>query len=320
MMKQLVNFSNYPSDMDLIQDDPDVLQAFLQQHHLDGIEMMLCSPCAKTFWNREWLYGVHLRYWPCWLDFWRNDRHELLRQFGSEEQIKDYYGGLSREAWLEAYKDNIKNALEAGARYLVFHVSHARISEVFNRQFIAPNHEVIDAAIEVINELSPFVPANIPLLFENLWWPGLTLKDKQLTARLLDRVNHENIGIMFDTGHLMNTNHSLRTEEQGIRYILKTLENLDQHSEMIRGIHLHKSLSGSYVEQQKHLQMKQNYNSLEIMQHVLRIDEHLPFTSPQTQKILDYVQPDFLVHEFLYTSIADWSQKIIRQQTTLQIK
>jgi len=320
MMKQLVNFSNYQSDMDLIQDDPDVLHAFLQRHHLDGIEMLLCSPCAETFRQKAWLYGIHLRYWPCWLDFWRNDRSELLRQFGSEQRIKDYYGSSNREAWLEAYKDNIKNASQAGARYLVFHVSHARVSEVFSRHFTAPDHEVVEAAIEVINELTPFIPANMALLFENLWWPGLTLQDKRLAAHLLDRVNHGNIGIMLDTGHLMNTNLTLRTEAQGIDYILKTLNGLDQHREMIRGIHLHKSLSGIYVEQQNRHEIKPDYNTSDIMRHVLRIDEHLPFSNPKTQKILDYVQPEYLVHEFLYTSIADWSQKINQQQNALQLK
>ena len=319
-MKQLTNFSNYPSDMDLIQSNPEILQAFLHQHRLDGIEMMLCSPCAEPFRQNDWLYGVHLRYWPCWLDFWRNDRSELLRQFGSEQQIKKYYGATNRETWLESYQDNIKNASQAGARYLVFHVSHARVSEVFSRQFTAPDREVIEAAIEVINELTPFIPANMALLLENLWWPGLTLQDKRLTALLLDRVNHGNIGFMLDTGHLMNTNHTLRTEAQGIDYILKTLNDLGPHCEMIRGIHLHKSLSGTYVEQQTQHQIKQDYDMFEIMRHILRIDEHLPFTTPQTQKILDYVQPDYLVHEFLYTSMADWSQKICQQQTALQTK
>lgn len=319
MMKQLVNFSDYPSDMDLIQRDPDRLQTFLQRHHLDGIEMMLCSPCPEPFRQKDWLYGVHLQYWPCWLDFWRNNRSELLRQFGSEQQIKEYYGALDREAWLESYKDTIKSASQSGARYLVFHVSHARVSEVFSRQFTVSDHEVIEAAIEVINEIAPFIPADMALLFENLWWPGLTLQDKRLAAHLLDRVNHENIGIMLDTGHLMNTNPALRTEPQGIEYILKTLHDLGQHCEMIRGIHLHKSLSGLYVEQQTQREIKQDYDQLEIMQHVLQIDQHLPFTSPHAQKILNYVQPEYLVHEFLYTSIADWSQKISQQQTALQI-
>jgi len=319
MMKQLVNFSNYPSDLDLIQNDPTVLQSFLQQHQLDGIEMMLCSPCSESFRQKNWLCGVHLRYWPCWLDFWRDNRDELLRQFGDDQQINNYYGAKNRDGWLDICRTNIQDAHDAGARYIVYHVSHARVSEVFNRNFAATNDEVIDAAIEVINELSPSIPADMALLFENLWWPGLTLQDKRLTARLFNRVNHENIGIMLDTGHLMNTNSALRTEEEGIDYVLQTIRNLAPYDELIRGIHLHKSLSGSYVEQSL---QKTNpvYDPFSIMQHIMRIDEHQPFRLTQTRKILDYTQPDYLVHEFLYTSLADWSQKIGRQQKTLQMK
>lgn len=316
-MKQLVNFSNYSLDLDLIDNDPAILQTFLQQHRLDGVEMMLCSPCGEPFRQENWLYGVHLRYWPCWLDFWRNNRSELLRQFGGDQQIKDYYGAADRDRWLDVCRKNIQDAYESGARYIVYHISHTRISEVFNRKFSATNAEVIDAAIELVNELAPFLPPDLTLLFENLWWPGLTLQDKQLTARLFDKVSHENTGIMLDTGHLMNTNPALQTERQGIDYVLQTIQNLSPYDKAIRGIHLHKSLSGNYVKQMQN-NFSSDYDPLLIMQHIMRIDEHLPFDTPYVKKILDYVQPEYLVHEFLYTSLSDWSQKIIRQQNAMQ--
>lgn len=41
------------------------------------------------------------------------------------------------------------------------------------------------------------------------------------SARLFEKIKHKNVGIMLDTGHLMNTNPELQTEEDGIEYILK---------------------------------------------------------------------------------------------------
>ncbi|WP_425060021.1 hypothetical protein SCACP_06650 [Sporomusa carbonis] len=320
-MLQLVNLSNYTTDNDLICNQADYLQNFLTRHNLDGFEMMFCAPWDKHVHKQEWIHGVHLRFWPWWLDFWRGDQQELLRQFGSEENIKACYGGTTREAWLDAYRDNIRTAKQAGAKYAVFHVSHARTPELFNWQFSVSDREVIEATIQVVNELADEIPDDMTLLFENLWWPGLTLKDKDLTALLLDGVKHRNIGIMLDTGHLMNTNPELRAEAEGVDYILETLSQLGRYSRYIRGIHLHCSLSGEYVKYSKNnVRRDPQYTLAEVMTHVLKIDEHLPFSTPAVQRILDYVQPDYLVHEFMKNSMGEWEEKIICQQQALNFR
>lgn len=53
---------------------------------------------------------------------------------------------------------------------------------------------------------------------------------------------------MLDTGHLMNTNPELQTEQDGIEYILKTVKALGEDRKLIRGLHLNCSLSGDYVK------------------------------------------------------------------------
>ena len=317
-MLQLVNISNYSCDNELVGNDPAQLQNFLERHNLDGLEMMFCGPWDAQLHRPEWMHGCHLRFWPWWLDFWRGDQEALLRQFGSQASINECYGGPTREAWLDIYRDNIRTAKLAGVKYLVLHVSHARIPELFSWKFSATNREIIEAMIEVVNALAKEIPQDMALLFENLWWPGMTLIDKGVTARLLDNVTHRNVGIMLDTGHLMNTNRDLQTEAEGVQYILKTLENLGSYNQYIRGIHLHKSLSGRY---QRHSQTsklcKAEYTMEEVMDHVLKIDEHLPFATSVAQKIVDYVQPEFLVHEFMQKSMTDWEQKISRQRQAL---
>ncbi|MEN6413551.1 MAG: TIM barrel protein [Veillonellales bacterium] len=315
-MLQLVNLSNYKSDMDLIHNRAECLQVFLQCRRLDGIEMMFCQPWDPLIHRQEWIHGVHLKFWPCWLDFWRGNQAELLSQMGSRENIAACYGGLDREAWLEIYRENIRMANRAGAEYLVFHVSHVRSLETFTGHFSAADREVIEGTIEVVNELAGEIPDETALLFENLWWPGLTLQDKKLTALLLESIKHPNVGIMLDTGHLMNTNPDLRTEEEGVDYILHTLERLGEYSRYIRGIHLHQSLSGQYVVSSKK-QREHDATMTGVMQHVLKIDEHLPFTTPSVWRILEYVQPDYLVHEFLQLSMDAWTEKVSRQQRAL---
>ncbi len=289
-MLQMVNLSNYASDTALIQYSADCLGAFLKKYHLDGLEMMFCAP-----WNQS----------------------ALMDEFGSEAAIKTYFGSLSRNSWLDGYRENIRLAVEAEALYLVFHVSHVRLTELFNWQFGASDQEVIEATIEVVNELADDIPDETVLLFENLWWPGLTLRNRELTGRLLNEVHHRNVGIMLDTGHLMNTNQALTTEQQGVDYILATLSELGPYRRYVKGIHLHQSLSGEYVRQSRIGPFANKGNLSEAMSHVLKIDQHLPFTTPDVQRIINYVQPDYLVHEFIQDSPENWVHKLACQQQAL---
>lgn len=318
-MLQLVNLSNYKSDLELIHNSAECLQTFLNQHHLDGLEMMFCDRWDQQVHKKEWIQGVHLRFWPTWLDFWRQNQKQLLIQFANEEEIKACYGGVTPQEWLTVYRDNIRTAVQAGAKYVVFHVSQARMPEVFTWQFSATDQEVIEATIEVVNELVASIPEDMEILFENLWWPGLTLKNKELTALLMEKVNHPKVGIMLDTGHLMNTNSDLRTQAEGVAYILEILENLGEYKSYIHGIHLHHSLSGEYVTASQE-KMERQHTMTEIMTHVLRIDEHLPFSIAGAQQIIAAIQPRYVVHEFMYKSIEDWSEKIYTQKQALVAK
>lgn len=315
-MLELVNLSNYSTDLGLIQNNAANLSGFLQRNNLDGLEMMFCAPWDPNVHRKEWIHGVHLHFWPSWLDFWRGDRQELLRQYDTEETIIAIYGGLRREDWLQRYRENIRQAVAADAKYVVFHVCHNRMSEIFDWKFGAKDREVTETFIEVFNELVDSIPAEITVLFENLWWPGLTLRNKNMVTLLLEGVRHENVGIMLDTGHLMNTNPALRSQEEGIEFILRTLDGLGPCRESIRGIHLHYSLSGDYVTKVRRKDWRE-LSLPEAFQHVTAIDQHLPFDTPDVRRIMDYVQPDWLVHEFVQKASNDWEIKVIRQRQAL---
>ena len=318
-MLQLVNLSSYSSDIDLIDNSPIILKKFLKRHNIDGLEIMFCNTWDEILFPKKVVQGVHLRFWPTWLDFWRGDKQQLLKQFGNEDNIIACYGGLSRAAWLATYKENIRTAVRTGAQYLVFHVSHARIHELFSWQFSATDSDVIEATIELVNELVDEIPPDVALLFENLWWPGLTLKDPKLVERLLENVKHPNVGIMLDTGHLMNTNQDLTSEAEGVDYILSVLHGLGEYGHYVRGVHLHKSLSGEYMKQNT-CRKTGKYDMTEIMNHVLKIDQHQPFATSEVKRLINYIKPEFLVHEFMYSTIEEWSHKIMVQQQALQGK
>lgn len=315
---ELVNLSNYPTDTkDLIMNQACCLEHFLNTYHLDGIELMLCEPWQENLHRPEWIKGIHLRFWFNWLDFWRQDYTILHKEIGNANSISACYGGLTRKAWLDVYRENIMQAAATPSEYMVFHIAQVRSSEVFKYCFSATSREVVTAAVEVINEITRELPADRLLLFENLWWPGLTLLDKDLVEYLFQNIEHKNSGIMLDTGHLMNTNLDLTTQAEAVSYVLKTVEGLGEYKKKIHGIHLHYSLSGEYVKQKKQFCVDDPADPVQLMNHILQIDQHLPFTDSSAKKIVKMVCPDYLVHEFVQRSNVDWQQKITIQKSTM---
>ena len=314
-MLELVNLSNYRMDNEnLIHNDARSLARLLHEHGLDGIELMLCQPWDPVMHKAAWVKGIHLRFWPNWLDFWRGDRKAVAAEIGDSTAC---YGGQKRADWLEVYRQNIRAAAQTPAQYMVYHITNARGSESFDYRFARNSREVVCAAVEVLNELADEIPADRYLLLENLWWPGLTLLDRDLVEYLILHIKHKRIGFMLDTGHLMNMNHSLRTQKEAVEYVLSVVNNLGPYKRYIRGIHLHYSLSGEYVEKniQRHCR---GAVDLSLMDHILKIDQHQPFGDPIVGKLVQSLQPDYLVHEFIQYSRQDWESKLFKQKKALR--
>ena len=321
-MLELINLSNADCDVEnLLQNNAESLPSILREHGLDGIEFMRCGAWDRKMYAEDLIKGVHLLFWPSWLDFWRGDRAALLEEFGSEENIRACYGSLHVADWVEAWKENLRQAAECQPQYLVLHVAHNRTSEMYTRAFAATDEDVIRATIELVNEIACEIPQGCKLLFENLWWPGLTFCQPHLAAMLLEKVNYRAVGFMLDTGHLMNTNLDLRSEADGAAYVTKIYQNLGEVGKHVYGLHLHRSLSGSYVREmmRRHAGACDPLDWQTAMEYVIRVDRHEPFQTDAARRILDAVQPDYLVHEFLQRSRTDWEQKIRIQQCALGI-
>ena len=321
-MLTLTNLSNADCDVEnLLQNSSDTLAEILHTHMLDGIEFMLCAPWDRTMVPADYIKGVHLLFWPTWVDFWRGDRAALMEEFGSEENIRAYYGSSDISDWVAAWKENLRQAAGCQPQYLVLHVAHNRTSEMYTRAFAATDEDVIRATIELVNEIACEIPQGCKLLFENLWWPGLTFCQPHLAAMLLEQVDYPDTGFMLDTGHLMNTNLALRSEADGAAYVMKIYRDLGAVGKYVYGLHLHQSLSGSYVREM----MRRNAGACDpldwrtAMDYVMCVDRHEPFRTEAARRILDAVQPAYLVHEFLQRSRTDWERKIRTQQHALGI-
>jgi sugar phosphate isomerase/epimerase len=318
-MLELVNLSNAGFDTEnLLRGRGEVLVEFLRQENLAGIELMLCGPWNERLHPARYVRGVHLRFWPDWLDFWQKNQNALLETFCTEAAIEEEYGGNTREAWLEKWRENIRQAVACKAEYVVFHVANVRSSEIYARRFAYTSEEVIKATAQLVNEITADLPETCQLLFENLWWPGLTFCNPHQATILLENISHANTGFMLDTGHLMNTNLQLKTEAEAVEYILSLTGKLGSLQKKIQGMHLHCSLSGQYTK--KMMAVKKMKNPLpwnEIMEYILQVDQHQPFRTDAAKRLVQKLQPAYLVHEFIQDSYMDWQEKVRQQRKSL---
>ena len=319
-----MNLSTQISELERFRRDPSVLKEFLNRRQLDGVELMQYEPWKEAAIPAGLVKGLHMSFWPFWLDFWKMDIPELKRQFGGDWSYAEHYGGDSPEIMLETYRKDIATAVETGAEYLVFHVSHVRPRDCYTYDFAYGSKEVAEASIELLNEVMDGVRADFRLLFENLWWPGLTLIDREIAQMLLDKVRYPKKGFMLDTGHLMNNNRDLESEAQAVEYIMKTLHDLGELSSHIVGVHLNSSLSGSYVKSaiQAHRSDRTLWKNdfeghAQLCRHVAEVDRHRPFIDAAVRKVIQYINPAYLVYELRADSLEELEADMILQDRAL---
>ncbi len=269
---------------------------------LDGVEGIADPDYYDDSFPSSLLTGYHMTFYPDWVDFWRGDRAALIRKFGSVETAEGFYRCSSPEEFLGLFRTDFALAKRLGARYLVFHVSDVSIEEGYTYRWEHTDREVTDAALELINAILEGAEPEFDFLVENQWWPGFTFTDPRETEYLLSRIRYPRVGVMLDTGHLMNTNQRIRTQEEGVEYILSMLERHGELARTVKGLHFHQSLSGAYcrktVGRLPEDFPRDYYEAFAVSYgHILQIDRHNPWTSPACARILDAVRPLYLTHE-----------------------
>ena len=318
-MKTAINLSTSSDDMQRFSSTANLLDLM---EGIDGIELMCFDEDIRGIIPKEKVLGVHMGYFPYWVDFWNGDYEALDREFGSREIWEAHYGGATPEAILTRYRQDLANAHRWGAKYVVFHVSDATIAETFTWQYHHTDEEVIDATCEMLNELLKDENGELLFLVENLWQPGLTFTRPEMTKRLLDGIQYANKGIMLDTGHLLHTNTKLRTQEEGIAYIHSLLDAHGDLCQHIKGIHLNQSLTGPYCENTMRdppkLADTYEQRTCQMFLHAFSVDKHLPFTAPGIRELVNRIDPAYLTFEFITSNVKEHRAYLDVQLQALQ--
>ena len=301
----LMNISNCSGDLEKFQGSWENVELFLKKHQLDGVEMIRYEDDFLDTLPKDILKGYHLRYFPTWLEFYRGEHEKLLEMFGDDESIKQHYGGTDPSILVDTFKKEHQRAINFGAEYMVYHVSHVTTEHSFTRKFTYTDDEILDATADLVNK-SFKGPSDVALLFENLWWPGLTLLDEDKALRFLDQVHYENKGFMLDLSHFVITNPKLRTADEAADFILDHIEKWGELKNWIRGFHVNLSLPGAYLSQdhdaeytmiQKTKDPFEKY--IKIIEHIKKIDCHIPFDCKKVKTMIDKVKPEYVVYEVL---------------------
>lgn len=320
-MKLLFNLSTNEDDLQRFSDRED-FEHYL--HDFDGVELMYLGEDTKGIVPKEKVLGIHMYFFPFWVDFWKGNEEALKKEFDTRKNWESVYGGSNRDALLTRYKKDLKIAHEYGAEYVVFHVSEASVEESFTWDYSHTDEEVIDATAELLNELFAEEDGSLMLLMENLWQPGLTFTDPKMTKRLLEKINYPNKGFMLDTGHLLHTNTALRTQEEGISYIHRMLDEHGELCRFIKGIHLNQSLTGEYCEKTRKNppQMENTYEGRygQMFFHAFAVDQHQPFTGEGIQALVDRIGPKYLTLEFITENRAQHEEYLRQQLKALGLK
>lgn len=317
-MKHLFNYCAIDWYEKELQERDIKLADIVQKLGVDGIEQLIYQVEPTPYSYKTLTVGVHLNYWPYWMDFWLKNVKRMRQQFpGVRERTEYFKQAMSTDEWLAVIRRNINVALSEAPEYLVWHVGEATNYDAYTWDFYYKDKEVLQAAADVFNSVADEIPAQVTVLFENLWWPGLRLTNVRNVKYFFDHIKRKNVGIMLDTGHLMNTNPNLRSEAEGADYVCHIVDKLGALAELIQGVHLNCSLSGAYQREFKH-ELPKNLTKLQVMRHIAAIDQHKPFTTQAAKQILDCVQPKYVNHELNYENLQDLQDKVALQLAQLR--
>lgn len=283
---------------------------------LDGLEVIRAD--ETNLKNNDLIQGVHLPFFTSWMDYYLGNRANLIEEFGSLEEAKSFYKIAPRDLYKYFEKD--LSFAEKYANYTVFHIANISTQDYLSTREEYTSEQVIDASIEIINDLLSGRDTDNLFLIENLYYAGLNLMDPELTRRALDGINYPNKGIMLDTGHLMCTSSKIETEDEGWDYAYKILKNHQDLLPYFKGIHLHISTGGSYYQWIRHHppeKIDDFYRRFEeIYRQVGKIDMHKIARSEKVNKIIDLVEPEYLVLEFKSSNRKE-REKLAREQLSI---
>ena len=311
-MYKLLNMADFYSNEELEKD----MQYFSEKYGFDAFELIKFFDGDNSS-LKKYIKGYHMRFFPSWMELYLEDFNSLYEELKDEKYFKSLCGGHSKKELIEYYKKELKIAQELEVEYVVFHACNVKVTEAMTYDFKYSDKEVLDAVISIINEIFEDVEYNFKLLFENLWWSGLRLTNKEEIEYLLNGVKYKNVGFILDTGHMINNNRDIKNSKEGIEYIKKNIDNIGEYKNLIYGMHLNYSLSGEYIKKSIKENKEKNLSIEEIMenvyQHVEAIDYHDPFEDKEIIKVINSLPIKYLVFELIGNTREELEDKIQRQ-------
>ena len=311
-MYKLLNMADFCSNEELEKE----MQQFSKKYGFDGFELIKFFDGDNSS-LKEYIKGYHMRFFPSWMELYLEDFTSLYDELKDDKYFKSLCGGHSKKELIEYYKRELKIAKELEVEYVVFHACNVKVTEAMTYDFKYSDKEVLDAVISIINEIFEDGEYDFKLLFENLWWSGLRLTNKEEIEYLLNGVKYKNVGFILDTGHMINNNRDIKNSKEGIEYIKKNIDNIGEYKNLIYGMHLNYSLSGEYVNKSIKENKEKNLSIEEIMenvyQHVGVIDYHDPFEDKEIIKVINSLPIKYLVFELIGNTREELEDKIQRQ-------
>lgn len=323
-----MNFSIYEGMLNRYKDSEDIRKSY-ESRGLNGLEVIRAGEPDEGKILPDMVNGVHLYFHIFWMDWWKGNYERLDQEFDSREQWLEYFGGMSRESYLNSLRDDLAYAEQVGAKYVVFHVSEVTLRESYIYKYRYTDKEVIDASLEVINTLLDEKEYPFDFLVENLWWSGLTLKNVRLTRRLIEGMHTQKKGIMLDTGHYMNTTTQLKTPEDAVAYLNKVIDKYEkaQMLHWFKGMHLQLSLGGDYVRKQRKEWREHpiDFDKIPFYElfrlaydHACHIDLHQPFIGEGVREFVERVAPKYVTLEYQQNSREEYEQFVEAQSKILK--
>jgi len=301
-MEHLYSISAYPFDIDGYGTIGDAIRR-ITDVDADGIELLTgyFHPDRRF---KGIAKSVHLPYATDWYSVWGGDTGYIDRVKAENIRYRSY--GRNREEIAGALSDAVAYASSLSPAYGVIHASNTRMDEVMGFSHRDTDDEVVYAVAELLNAVTEKFRGGEPpftIVFENLWWPGLSMLDSSGFKILEKELEFTNWGLCLDTGHLMNRLGNCRNERKSMNDVLSIVKKYpEKMKERIDVVHLHMSLSADYTDMCKRYPAKFAGTDDEEMireayEHVCRIDQHRPFTDALCTDIVKTVGPRYVTHE-----------------------
>jgi len=329
-LQLLLNFGIAGGNLELLGNDWEEVERFLERYSFDGIELMINQPQRLgdvPLPPKEIVKGIHFPFWMGWLAMWRGQFDKLVQECGSEDNVIRYFGGNSPDIMISTYRRCADLAEKLEAKYVVIHADHVYVEEAFTFEFFQEDMDVLTATAEFTNAALDGKAKNMDILFENSWWPGLRLNDSAVTREFLGLLTHPRRGLVLDTGHLMNSNLELEDEAGAVRFIEAVLDSLGDLVQDIRVVHLQKSLPGRkpLSRQLQAMTALRQAATFDDIYEVARkyahtIDQHRAFCEQPIKHLIARINPEYLTYEFIASSKEELVDFVLNQHKCVGVE